>query len=55
MRTARIILGTIIHAVFHRQKRKKTDVCQGSNYQMRMGKTQLFPKIKFLKISLETS
>ena len=23
MRTARIILGAIIHAVFHRQKRKK--------------------------------
>ena len=27
-------------------KKKKTDVCQGSNYQMRMGKTQLFPKLK---------
>lgn len=28
---------------------KKIDVCKGSNYQMRMEKTQLFPKIKFLK------
>lgn len=46
MRTARVILGAIIHAVFHRQKKKIIDVCKGSNYHMRMEKTQLFPKIK---------
>lgn len=44
VRTARIILGAIIHA--QPSTCEKTDVCKGSNYQMRMEKTQLFPKIK---------
>lgn len=47
VRTAGIILGPITQAPSSTYEQKLFDVCKGSNYQMRMEKTQLFPKMKY--------